>query len=133
MIIIKRKIVTAILSSLLFALIFSVAGGFEANRFFNLFSNLYYLNLLIVIIYGVLASCLSDWISRKVAKGGTAPEIISFLLHCCFGAVFQVFGLVSAILFFIIDRLLRRGRVGWLPVIISLSAVLLAYLILINN
>ena len=67
-IILKRKILTAILSSLLFALIFSVLGGFEVNRFFNLYLNLYYLNFMIVITYGVIASFFSDWLSRKISK-----------------------------------------------------------------
>ena len=63
-IILKRKILTAILSSLLFALIFSAFGGFEVNGFFNL----YYLNFMIVITYGVIASFFSDWISRKIVN-----------------------------------------------------------------
>ncbi len=131
-IILKRKILTAILSSLLFALIFSLLGSFEVNRFFNLYFNLYYLNLLFVITYGVIASCFSDWISRKIAKGSYSCEIISFLLHCGFGAVLQAFGLGSAISFFMIDRLLSRVKIGWLSVIIALSIVVLAFIILIN-
>ena len=55
-IILKRKILTAILSSLLFALVFLVLGGFEVNRFFNLYLNLYFLNFMFVITYGVIAS-----------------------------------------------------------------------------
>jgi hypothetical protein len=131
-IILKRKILTAILSSMLFALIFSVIGGFEVNRFFNLYFNLYYLNFIIVITYGVLASFFSDWLSRKIAKGAYTCEIISFLLHCGCGAVLQVFGLGSAILFFIFDRLLGRVRIGRLSVIIALSIVVLVFIILIN-
>lgn len=124
----KKNILTAILSSLLFALIFSVLGGIEVNRFFNL----YYLNLIILITYGVLASIFSDWLSRKITKGTYIREIFSFILHCGCGAVLQVFGLGSAILFFIIDRLLGRVKIGWLSVIISLSIVGLVFIILIN-
>ena len=127
-IILKRKILTAILSSLLFALIFSVFGGFEVNGFFNL----YYLNFMIVITYGVIASFFSDWLSRKIVKGTYTREIISFLLHCGCGAILQVFGLSSAILFFIIDRLLEKVKIGWLSVIIALSIVVLVFIILIN-
>jgi hypothetical protein len=118
---------------LLFAFVFSVFGGFEANRFLNVYFNLYFLNFIIVITYGVLASFISDWLSRKIAKGAYTCEIISFLLHCGFGAVLQVFGLGSAILFFTIDRLLGRVKIGWPSVIIALSTVILVYIILING
>ena len=127
-IILKRKILTAILSSLLFALIFSAFGGFEVNGFFNL----YYLNFIIVITYGVIASFFSDRLSRKIVKRTYTREIISFLLHCGCGAILQVFGLSSAILFFIIDRLLEKVKIGWLSVIIALSIVVLVFIILIN-
>ncbi|MCC3359610.1 hypothetical protein [Bacillus sp. REN16] len=102
------------------------------DRFFNLYFNLYYLNFIIVITYGVLASFFSDWISRKMTKGTYTYEIISFILHCGCGAVLQLFGLSSAILFFIIDRLLSRVKIGWRSVIIALSIVVLVYIILIN-
>lgn len=128
-IIAKRKILTAILSSLLFALIFSTFGGFEVNGFFNL----YYLNFIIVITYGVSASFFSDWLSRKIANGDYTREITSFLLHCGCGAILQVLGLSSAILFFIIDRLLEKVKIGWLSVIIALSIVGLVFVFLINS
>ncbi len=85
-----------------------------------------------VITYGVIASLLSDWLSRKVSKRAYTREITSFLFHCCFGAVLQVFGLGSAILFFIIDRLLGRVKIGWLSVIIALLIVVVVFIILIN-
>ena len=129
----KRKILSAILSSLFFALFFSVLGGFDGNRFFNLYLNLYYLNFMFVITYGVIASFFSDWLSRKISNGAYTSEIISFLLHCACGAVLQVFGLGSAILFFIIDRLLARVKIGWLSVIIALFIVILVFIIMINR
>lgn len=131
--ILKRKILTAILSSLLFALIFSVLGGFEVNRFFNLYLNLYYLNFMFVITYGVIASFFSDWLSRKISKRTCTREITSFLIHCCCGGVLLVYGLGSAILFFIIDRLLGRMKIGWLSVIIALLIVMLVFIIMINR
>lgn len=130
-IILKRKILTAILSSLLFALIFSLLGSFEVNRFFNLYLNLYYLNFMFVITYGVIASLFSDWLSRQISKKTYTREVISFFIHCCCGAVLLVFGLGSAILFFIIDRLLRRVKIGWLSVIIALLIVVLVFLYMI--
>ena len=87
---------------------------------------------MIVITYRVIASFFSDWLSRKIVKGTYTREIISFLLHFGCGAILQVFGLSSAILFFIIDRLLEKVKIGWLSVIIALSIVVLVFIILIN-
>ncbi|MFJ7408246.1 hypothetical protein [Lysinibacillus sp. NPDC097868] len=117
---------------MLFALIFSVIGGFEKNRFLNLYFNLYYLNFIFVSTYGVIVSYFSDWLSRKITKRTYTCEIISFLLHCSFGAIFQIFGLVSAISFFILDRLLGKVKIGWLSGVIALSIVVLVFIILIN-
>ena len=125
----RRKIGTAIFSSLLFSLIFSTIGGFEGDVFYNL----YYTNLLFVITYGVIASLLSDWISRQLSTKGYAREIISFFFHCFFGIVFLVFSLVSAISFFIVDRLLAKVKFGWLACIIALVSVVLVFIILINR
>ncbi|MEK5064453.1 hypothetical protein [Cytobacillus sp. FSL R5-0596] len=130
-IILKRKILTAILSSFLFALAFSNIGGFEEDRFVNLFLNLFYLNLMLAITYGVIASVFSDWLSRVIANKALAREIASFIIHCCCGAVLQVFGLGSAVLFFIIDRLLSRMKIGWLSVIIAILIVVLVFFIMI--
>ncbi len=102
----KIKILTAILSSLLFALIFSTFGGFEGDAFFNL----YYLNLMMVITYGVITSIFSDWLSRKLAKSAYTREMTSFLFHCFFGSILLVLSLVSAISFYIVDRLLKKGE-----------------------
>ncbi|MGM9932713.1 MULTISPECIES: hypothetical protein [Bacillaceae] len=42
-------------------------------------------------------------------------------------------GLVSAILFFIVDRLLKKVKIGWLTVIIASLMVVLVFVILINK
>jgi len=118
---------------LLFALIFSLPGGFEEDRYLNLYLNLYYLNLMVVITYGVIASFFSDWLSRKISQRTYTREITSFLIHCCCGAVLLVSGLGSAILFFIIDRLLGKVKIGWLAVIIALLIVVLVFIIMINR
>ena len=86
-----------------------------------------------VITYGVIASFMSDWLSRKISKGVYTREIISFLIHCCFGVVLQVFGLGSALLFFITDRLLARVKVDWLSVITAFLVVVLVFIIMINK
>ncbi|MEH7380920.1 hypothetical protein V7138_10605 [Bacillus sp. JJ1533] len=113
---IKRKILAAIISSLLFAFIFSIPGGFQLNAF----ANIYYLNLMIVVSYGVITSICSDWMSKKMFTTTRSREISSFLLHCLFGSVFQLFSLSSAISFFIIDRLLTKVKINWWTVILGI-------------
>lgn len=124
-IIIRRKILTAIISSLIVAIIFMVPGGFNLNGF----ANLYYLNLMIVISYGVITSILSDWMGKKMFTSSYSREISSFLFHCFFGLVFQVLSLVSAISFFIVDRLLTRVKIQWWTVILALFIVVLLFFI----
>ncbi|WP_200801560.1 hypothetical protein [Bacillus sinesaloumensis] len=126
-IIIRRKILTAIISSLVVVLIFMVPG--ESNL--NGFANLFYLNVMIVITYGVIASITSDWMSKKMFTTTKSQEITSFLFHCLFGSVFLVLSLVSAISFFIVDRLLTRVKLKWWNVILAVILVILVFFILI--
>ena len=85
------------------------------------------------ITYGVIVSIFSDWFSRKLSKRAYIREIISFIIHCCGGVLFLFPGLVSAILFFIVDRLLKKVKIGWLTVIIASLMVVLVFVILINK
>lgn len=127
-VIIRRKILATIISSLLFASIFSVPGDIDMNAF----ANFYYLNLLFVVSYGVMTSIFSDWLSKKVFTSPYSQEISSFLLHCLFGLVFTVLSLVSAVSFFITDRLLTKINIKWWTVILALFMVVLTFFILIN-
>lgn len=127
----KRKIVTAVVSSLLFAFIFSVSGGFDFS--INGFANMYYLNFMFAISYGLVASLFSDWISRKISKKTVRREIISLVFHCLFGSILLVMSLVSAITFFTVDRLLAKVKIGWATVSIALAAVVLVFVILLNK
>lgn len=124
-IIIRRKILTAIISSLIVALIFMVPGGFNLNGF----AGLYYLNLMIVISYGVITSILSDWMSKKMFTSTYSREICSFLFHCFFGLVFLVLSLVSAISFYIVDRLLTKVKIKWWIVILAIFIVVLLFFV----
>ena len=131
----RRKILAAIISSFLFAIVFTI---FElifitsAGSYGELFLTLYYLNLMFAITFGVLVSFFSDWLSKEMSKKAYISEIISFIFHCAGGAPLNVLGLVSAILFFIVDRLLRKVKVGWLSVFIAVFIVVLVFIILIN-
>ncbi|MFC4323050.1 hypothetical protein [Litchfieldia salsa] len=127
-IILRRKILTAIVSSLLFALIFSLPGGFDMNAF----ATLYYLNVMIVVTYGVITSILSDWFSKLISQTSITREITSFVFHCLFGFILGVLGLGSAISFFIIDRLLTKVKIRWWHVILGILIVVLIFIIALN-
>ena len=125
-IVLKRKILAAILSSLLFALIISEFDSLDAIIAF------YYLNIMFAITYGVITSSVSDWVSKQIFKKTSTREIASFVFHCGFGLALMVLGLISAITFFIIDRLLRKVQIEWLAVIMAFIIVVLVLLIIMN-
>lgn len=127
-IILKRKILAAILSSLLFALIFSAFDSFEVDAVITF----YYLNFMFAITYGVITSVFSDWFSKKTFKRVYIREIISFLFHCVFGIALTVLGLISAVSFFIVDRLLVKVKIEWLAVVMALIFVVLVFIIMMN-
>ena len=129
MIIVKRKLLTAILSSLLFALLFSFRFGFEGDGFYILL----YLNLLFLIVYGGFASVFCDWVSTKIAEKKIHSEILSFILHCAAGSIIMGFGLFSGMLFYIVDRLLRKTNIHWAVVLIAILFVVLLYVYLLNR
>lgn len=127
----KRKLITAVLSSLIFALIFSLNAGLEFEG--DGFANLYFLNLMFAITYGVITSLFSDWLSRKIFKRTIAYEIASLMFHCVFGSILLVMSLVSAISFFLTDRLLATMKISWLSVFAALAAVVLVFIFMINK
>lgn len=127
----KRKLITAVFSSLLFALIFSLNADLEFEG--DGFANLYYLNLMFAVTYGVMTSLFSDWLSRKISKRTFAYEIVSLFCHCLFGSILLVMSLVSSISFFLIDRLLAKVKIGWPSVFAALAAVVLVFIFMINK
>lgn len=127
----KRKLVTAVLSSLLFALMFSLNAGLEFEG--DGFANLYYLNFMFAVTYGVITSLFSDWLSRMISRRTFAYEIVSLLFHCLFGSILLVMSLVSSSSFFLIDRLLAKVKIGWPSVFAALAAVVLVFIFMINK
>ena len=125
----NRKIVTAVLSSFLFTSVLSAPDWFEGDLFFNL----YYLNFLFVITFGIVGSFFSDWVSKKLTNRVYMYEIISFLSHCLLGLALALPGLISAILFFMVDRTLRRVKISWLSVLVSLAIVVFVFILLLNT
>lgn len=61
-----------------------------------------------ILVYGVLASIISDkvseFISKKVERGKV--ELIAGVLDIVFGLILLWYSLVASILFFITDRIL---------------------------
>ncbi|MDQ0229240.1 hypothetical protein [Metabacillus malikii] len=123
--IIKRKLLTAVLSSLLFSIVFMVPDGLNMNGFLNL----YYMNFIFVITYGVITSYISDWISEKFITKTSTRELVSLLLHCLFGSVFFLLSLISAVIFFITDRLLRKVNIKWSVVVTALLIVIVVFIL----
>ena len=127
--IIKRKLLTAVISSLLFSLIFTF---FDLSSFLEFF----YLSFMLIVTYGLLTSLFSDWVIKKLAVPGSSPrtnEILAFCLHCFFGLIFLVFSLLAAVLFFIVDRLLMKVNIRWRFVILPIAIILLMYIILLRK
>ncbi|WP_186577015.1 hypothetical protein [Aquibacillus kalidii] len=124
-IIVKRKLLTAVLSSLLFAIFILAPNDLELNGFLNV----YYINFMFAVTYGVIASIVSDWLSNKASSSIYTREIIAFSLHCFFGLIFLLMSLVAAICFFIIDRVLRKLELKWRTVVIALLLVIVVFIV----
>lgn len=73
----------------------------------------------------------SDWLSKKLFIANTNRENASFLFHC-FGSVLKKLSLVSAVSFFIIDRVLTKAVIRWWSVNTALSVIVLIFIIAIN-
>lgn len=51
---------------------------------------------------------ISNWLATKLVRAKTAQEILAMLLHLAIGATFQLLGIASAIMYYIVDRLLKK-------------------------
>lgn len=89
----------------------------------------------IVMIYGILTSIISDFIANLLAKGegGWKELILSAVLHLFFGMVLRWASLFAAVLFFLIDQILRRKtQYGWREAVLSLLIPISVWLLLIS-
>jgi len=84
---------------------------------------------MLAVTYGVITSFISDWLSKKLFTSTRSREIAALVLHCLFGLVFRELSLVTAILFFIIDRLLKKVQIKWWTLIIALLIVVVVFII----
>ncbi|WP_296976411.1 hypothetical protein [Thermobacillus sp. ZCTH02-B1] len=119
---ISRKIITASVSGSLFAVLLGLINPFGGTitsfkhylLTFVLATPVYLMySFPFIIVYGVLASIISDklsrWISAKL--GAEKFEImISAVLHLVFGLILRWYSLGASLLFFITDRLLKKNN-----------------------
>lgn len=142
--ILARKVVSASISSSLFAIILALI---HPNPFEELLLNFinYFFHVSIAIpaylmfsfpfflIYGVFTSVISDKIAQFIATkiGKEASEIvISAIFHLIFGILFYFYSLIAATLFFVTDRILNRWNQDykWQQALKSLALPLLVWI-----
>ena len=80
----------------------------------------------VILIYGVLTSIISDKTSKLISRktnNGKIEVIISGIFHVLFGLILLPYSLGAAILFFITDKLLKKGNYifNWLHSVKSLA------------
>ncbi|WP_048600370.1 hypothetical protein [Rubeoparvulum massiliense] len=124
--ILPRKIISASISSTLLAVIlglltdhpsfFVQKEGLISDKIFSLLMVIpIYLmfSFPVILVYGVLTSILSDKIGEKVSikfRKAKIEPIVSGILHFIFGMILLYVSLIASMLFFITDRILRRGN-----------------------
>ncbi|WP_186580338.1 hypothetical protein [Aquibacillus kalidii] len=124
-----RKIISASISGSLFAFLL---GLFDPNPFGEAITSLpnflfavvlvtpIYLmySFPVILIYGVLASMMSDKIGHFVStkiENDKSEVIVSGILHIVFGLVLLFYSLGASVLFFITDRLLQKKHDDYKP------------------
>lgn len=140
----SRKIISASVSSAIFALLLSFI---EPNPFggrIETFSS-YLLSVssilpvyliyifLAVVVYGIVSSIISDKVGQILAKKSKDKRIEFFgslSLHLLFGLVLLLHSLGASILFFLVDRLLmkKQSTYTWKQALISLLIPIFVWL-----
>ncbi|KOP81510.1 hypothetical protein ACFFHH_12485 [Cytobacillus solani] len=141
----KRKIISASISGTLFAILlgFVMPNPFreqvvaEQNYFYsatNIISLYLMYSLPVILIYGVLASIISDKVAEFMSKKSEIKNIeiiVSGVLHIVFGLVLLPYSLGASVLFFVTDRILQKQNKNfyWLQVIKSFVIPLTVWII----
>lgn len=128
-IILKRKLLTAVLSSLIIALAFSLLEGFEIIGFLGLLV----ICLIITLFFGALYSFCIDWFFTKILKNKYIREIVIIFFYFIGGAGFPLYGVYASLCFYIVDRLLLKVKISWLAVILALAASLIIFIIIFSR
>jgi hypothetical protein len=147
--IIPRKIISASISGTLLAIILGVIDSnpfgesqpfFSSSYFFDFVSivPIYMIYILpATLIYGVLASIVSDKLGEFISIKSDekiAEIIVSGALHVVFGLVLLWYSLGASALFFITDRVIRKGNKShrWIDALKFLAVPLLLWVIFVG-
>ncbi|WP_270180965.1 hypothetical protein [Alkalihalobacillus sp. CinArs1] len=106
-----RKLLVGIITTITVTALFAglSPSAFSLGEFTSDFKNWFPYFFLGIFLYGVWASILSDSLARSMAYTTKKPEwILSFIIHFLAGTVLGAASLISAIVFFIIDRVVQR-------------------------
>lgn len=139
-----RKVVTASIAGTLYTIILSLVIPDIFGERIDSVSEYFYSAISIapiymmyslpaILIYGVITSMFSDKAGEFIAVKSLekkAEFIVSAALHVVFGLVLGWFSLGAAVLFFIIDRILKNFEktYGWQYAFKSLALPLLSWL-----
>ncbi|THE13064.1 hypothetical protein E1I69_09345 [Bacillus timonensis] len=141
--VLQRKLLTASLTGALFAILLGLfvpsPFGSEINSIkeylwsFTTTVPLYLMySFPVIFVYGTVTSIISDFLSGLIAKNRMkrSEPYLSFVLHLLFGSILQWVSLGAAILYFIIDRMLRKmkNRYKWRQAFIGLAIPFLLWI-----
>ncbi|PLT29788.1 hypothetical protein [Peribacillus deserti] len=133
---IQRKMIAASISSSLLALLLGVIipnpyrEGFVVGQNYFI-STTAIVNLFLmyffpaVLLYGIATSIFSDLAGQflsRVSENRLRAVLVSLILHVLFGLVLLPYSLAASILFFTIDKLLRKKNTiyPWRQAVVSL-------------
>ncbi|MEH7236820.1 hypothetical protein [Bacillus sp. JJ1562] len=139
-----RKLLAASITGALFAILL---GLFVSSSFWGEINSLndylwsftlsvpFYLtySFPVIFVYGTLTSIISDFLSELIAKNTIkkSEPNLSLIFHLLFGSILQWVSLSAAILYFIIDRILRKkkNRYKWRQAFMSLAIPILIWIL----
>jgi len=142
-----RKIIAASLTAPVYALVLAIGvvvlqaadvGIFDTVSGLLMLTATYLaVSFPVIVTYGVLTSIISDWVASRMSK--RFEPLISVGLHIGFGLILLWLGVGVALLFWMIDRYLKRvghrfeSRQAWsslaIPVVVAVTTVGIVYLI----
>ncbi|MCC3359289.1 hypothetical protein [Bacillus sp. REN16] len=141
--VLPRKLLTASISGALFAVllgIFPSSFWGEVNSIkeyllgFTASVPLYLIySFPVIFVYGTATSIISDFLSGIITKNRLKQlePYLSLVFHLLFGSILQWVSLGAAILYFIIDRILRKkkSRYKWSKAFMGLAIPLLIWIL----
>lgn len=121
--ILPRKLLTASITGALFAVIYGLVVpspfGSEVNSIQNYLWNyttsvpIYLMySFPVIFVYGTVTSIISDFLSELITKSRMkrSEPYLSIVFHLLFGSILKWVSLSIALLYFVIDRILRKKK-----------------------